>query len=149
MRIHLLFLYCIVVQVRAQAPQFSQFYTNPLFQNPALAGDAGTTRLIANYRNQWMSVGTPFQTSAFSLDTYAEDAQVGLGIQALYDRRGGMLQSGHLAGQVSRLFYLDANNTFALHLVSKPLGFRTAGMETILPLWPNTLAVLTPLLKMA
>lgn len=114
MRIHLLFLYCIVVQVRAQAPQFSQFYTNPLFQNPALAGDAGTPRLIANYRNQWMSVGTPFQTSAFSFDTYAEDAQVGLGIQALYDRRGGMLQSGHLAGQVSRLFYLDAKQYLRL-----------------------------------
>lgn len=96
-------------QIRAQAPQFSQFFTNPIFQNPALAGDAGAPRLIMNYRNQWPSVGTPFQTSAVSFDTYAEDTQVGLGVQALYDRRGGAMGSTHLAGQVSRLFYLDAN----------------------------------------
>ena len=76
MRVHVLFFCFIVAQVSAQAPQFSQFYTNPLFQNPALAGDAGTPRFIANYRNQWMSVGTPFQTAAFSIYTYSEDTQV-------------------------------------------------------------------------
>ena len=65
MRIHLLLFYFIAAQVCAQAPQFSQFYTNPLYQNPALAGDAGTPRLIVNYRNQWPSVGTAFQTAAF------------------------------------------------------------------------------------
>ncbi len=114
MRVHVLFFCFIVAQVSAQAPQFSQFYTNPLFQNPALAGDAGTPRFIANYRNQWMSVGTPFQTAAFSFDTYAEDAQVGLGLQLLHDRRGGMLNSNHVAGQVSRLFYLDAKQHLRL-----------------------------------
>lgn len=104
----------IVINVSAQAPQFSQFYTNPLYQNPALAGDAGTPRLIANYRNQWPSIGTAFQTAAFSFDTYAEDAQVGLGVQAMYDRRGSILNSTHLAGQVSRLFYLDAKQQLRL-----------------------------------
>lgn len=98
----------------AQSPQFSQFYSNPLFQNPALAGDAGTHRFIANYRNQWAGVGIPFQTAAFSYDTYAEDAQVGLGLQLLHDRRGATLNSNQIAGQVSRSFYLDDKQNLRL-----------------------------------
>ena len=93
----------IINCVKAQSPQFSQFYANPIYSNPALAGDAGTPRLIANYRNQWASVGTPFQTAAFSFDSYAEDFGVGLGIQALHDQRGSALQSDQIAAQASYL----------------------------------------------
>lgn len=101
-------------EATAQAPQFSQFYTNPIFQNPALAGDAGAPRLIVNYRNQWPSIGIPYQTSAASFDTYAEDAQLGLGVQLMHDRRGTFMNSTYLAGQVSRVFVLDANAYYRL-----------------------------------
>ncbi|MEZ4904804.1 MAG: PorP/SprF family type IX secretion system membrane protein [Spirosomataceae bacterium] len=101
-------------EATAQAPQFSQFYTNPIFQNPALAGDAGAGRFIVNYRNQWQSVGIPYQTMAASFDTYAEDAQVGLGIQLMHDRRGAFMKSNSVAGQVSRQFVLDANSYYRL-----------------------------------
>ncbi|CAG5007507.1 hypothetical protein DYBT9275_04061 [Dyadobacter sp. CECT 9275] len=99
---------------KGQSPQFSQFYANPIYSNPALAGDAGTPRFIANYRNQWASVGTAFQTAAFSFDTYAEDAGVGLGFQALHDQRGHTLRSSQLSAQASKLVYLDGQKEYRL-----------------------------------
>ena len=99
---------------RAQSPQFSQFYANPIYSNPALAGDAGTPRFIANYRNQWASIGTPFQTAAFSFDTYAEDADVGLGVQALHDQRGPALMSDQVSAQISKMIFLDGQKEVRL-----------------------------------
>lgn len=107
-------IYCLCSAVRAQSPQFSQFYANPIYANPALAGDAGTPRLIANYRNQWATVGTAFQTAAFSFDTYAEDLQIGLGVQVLHDQRGSALKSDQLSGQFSKLVYLDGQKELRL-----------------------------------
>ena len=37
----------------AQDPQFTQFYANPLYLNPAFAGTARCPRVVLNYRNQW------------------------------------------------------------------------------------------------
>ncbi|MGM0478992.1 MAG: type IX secretion system membrane protein PorP/SprF, partial [Bacteroidota bacterium] len=39
-----------VETVRAQDPQFSQFYANPIYLNPAFAGSHGCPRFAANYR---------------------------------------------------------------------------------------------------
>lgn len=100
--------------VNAQSPQFSQFYSNPIYSNPALAGDAGTPRFIANYRNQWALVGTPFQTAAFSFDSYAEDADIGFGVQALHDQRGSALKSNQLSVQISKLVFLDGQKEYRL-----------------------------------
>jgi type IX secretion system PorP/SprF family membrane protein len=100
--------------LQAQSPQFSQFYANPLYSNPALAGDAGTSRLIANYRNQWASIGVPFQTATFSFDTYADDAGIGIGAQALHDQRGPALMSDQLSVQISKMIFLDGQKEFRL-----------------------------------
>lgn len=103
-----------VLKTHAQSPQFSQFYANPIYANPALAGDAGTPRFIANYRNQWASLGNAFQTAAFSFDTYAEDQEIGLGVQALHDQRGSALKSDQLSVQVSKMVFLDGQKEFRL-----------------------------------
>ena len=40
--------------LKGQDAQFSQFYANPLYLNPALAGShSGTYRVMMSYRNQW------------------------------------------------------------------------------------------------
>lgn len=96
----------------AQSPQFSQFYANPMYTNPAFAGDAGAPRLIANYRNQWSAIGTPFQTATFSFDSYAEDIGMGFGVQALHDQRGPALQSNQIAIQTSLLKPLGGQENF-------------------------------------
>ncbi|MEY3270304.1 MAG: hypothetical protein RIS89_402, partial [Bacteroidota bacterium] len=40
-------------ELLAQDPTFTQFYANPVYMNPALAGSSGCPRVALNYRNEW------------------------------------------------------------------------------------------------
>ena len=56
--------------VKAQDPHFTQFYSAPFTVNPAYTGVfEGKYRVMANYRQQWANISTPFTTAAFSMDT--------------------------------------------------------------------------------
>lgn len=75
--------------VHAQDPQFSQFYANPLYLNPSLAGASICPRLIGNYRNQWPSLGNAFITYNASYDQYVNFLHGGVGLLVTADRTGG------------------------------------------------------------
>ena len=48
---------------------FTQFYNTPVFWNPASAGNfEGDIRATLVYKNQWLPLGKPYNTYAFSLD---------------------------------------------------------------------------------
>ncbi|WP_343789462.1 type IX secretion system membrane protein PorP/SprF, partial [Wandonia haliotis] len=53
-------------EVKAQDPIFTQFYANPLYLNPALAGTHGCPRFALNYRNQWPAISGNFVTYSAS-----------------------------------------------------------------------------------
>jgi len=72
-----------------QDPEFSQFYANPLYLNPALAGIAVGPRIILNYRNQWPGLGQAFVTYNGSFDTYIDVLHGGVGLVVTADRSGG------------------------------------------------------------
>ena len=56
--------------LNAQDVHFSQYYNTPAFVNPANVGAFnGDLRGIINYRNQWSSIDSPFETAAFSLES--------------------------------------------------------------------------------
>ncbi|MFH1160971.1 MAG: type IX secretion system membrane protein PorP/SprF [bacterium] len=78
-----------VTKLSAQDPQFSQFYANPLYLNPALAGAPICPRLIGNYRNQWPSVENAFITYNASYDQYVDFLHGGVGLLFTADRAGG------------------------------------------------------------
>ena len=42
--------------LKGQDPHFSQYYANPLYLNPALAGSQICPRLAFNFRSQWPSI---------------------------------------------------------------------------------------------
>ncbi|MEN9346762.1 MAG: hypothetical protein RLZZ77_273 [Bacteroidota bacterium] len=73
-------------QAQAQDPEFTQFYANPLYLNPAFAGTARCPRAVINYRNQWPSLSGTFVTTSASYDQHVETIQGGLGIMFLNDR---------------------------------------------------------------
>ena len=52
----------------AQDPEFSQFYANPLYLNPAFAGSNNCPRVALNYRNQWPGLSGSFVTQSVSYD---------------------------------------------------------------------------------
>ena len=83
-----LFSFCLFSPMvsRAQDPQFSQFYSNPLYLNPGFAGTSTYPRLVSNYRNQWPSSGNTFVTYNLSYDQYLLGLNGAIGFQALYDR---------------------------------------------------------------
>ena len=65
----LVVIYTLAVSyLSAQDIHFSQFYMDPLQQNPALAGADHDMEATMNYKNQWASVASPYKTIAFSYD---------------------------------------------------------------------------------
>lgn len=80
--------------VLAQDVHFSQVYNNPLFVNPAnVGGFVGYERIVLNYRSQWTSAGSPFNTMGFSYDMpmFQGDGRrthLGLGLSVFNDRAG-------------------------------------------------------------
>ncbi len=78
----------------AQDVHFSQIQESPLWLNPANAGMfGGYIRAVANYRNQWASMGNAFQTMAISVDGTAlkvrkNKAYMGLGLFVFNDKAG-------------------------------------------------------------
>jgi type IX secretion system PorP/SprF family membrane protein len=72
----------------AQDPEFTQYYSAPLYLNPAFAGTASDHRFIVNYRNQWPNIPNGFVTTAFSYDYNLPQANSAVGILATNDRAG-------------------------------------------------------------
>ena len=91
----------------AQDPQLSQYYNAPLFLNPALAGTANNSRGVLNYRLQWTSLPSPYQTIAASFDHNIEPYNSGVGLLIKRDRQGdGGLTSTDVSAIYSYRVYL-------------------------------------------
>lgn len=78
----------LAVATRAQDPQFSQYYANPIYLNPAYTGNTYEHRMVANYRNQWLGISKAYAQYAFSYDYNAIEIKSGLGLQVLHDVAG-------------------------------------------------------------
>jgi len=72
----------------AQDPHFSQFYANPLYLSPSLAGATDGGRVILNYRNQWPAISKAFSTYSVSVDNFFPAFNSGLGFYLMQDRAG-------------------------------------------------------------
>lgn len=99
----------------SQDPEFSQFYANPLYLNPAFAGSVICPRMVLNYRNQWPSISGAFVTYNASYDQHFDKLGGGIGILATSDRQGeGIFATNSFSGiysyrlEVSREFSIKA-----------------------------------------
>jgi type IX secretion system PorP/SprF family membrane protein len=72
----------------AQDPEFTQFYANPLYLNPAFAGTARCPRFVMNYRNQWPALTGTFVTYSASYDQHIDALAGGLGFLVTNDKAG-------------------------------------------------------------
>ena len=98
-----------------QDPQFTQFYANPLYLNPAFAGTARCPRVALNYRNQWPALTGTFVTTSASYDQDVRGIMGGLGLLVTSDQAGkGTLNTTTVSGiysytqAVSRKFSIKA-----------------------------------------
>ena len=79
----------IAAVVEGQDPAFSQFYANPLYMNPAMAGVEGPVKVTLGYRNQWPGAADPYSTYHASYEQYLDVLQGGVGVHVINDRLGG------------------------------------------------------------
>jgi len=108
---------------QAQDPHFSQFYANPLYLNPALAGSALSPRLTLNYRNQWPSLDANFVTYGASYDQYLPSVNSGVGIALMTDRAGqGVLVSAGVSAVYS--YRLKINREMFVNFGAKASFFQ-------------------------
>jgi len=101
------------ITAKAQDPQFSQFYANPLYLNPAFAGTGMYPRIVSNYRNQWPSSGNTFVTYNLAYDQYVLGMQGAIGFQTLYDREiNGSIST--IQSSFIYCYHIKVNNNFFL-----------------------------------
>ncbi|WP_111668830.1 PorP/SprF family type IX secretion system membrane protein [Algoriphagus litoralis] len=71
---------CTYLSLSAQDVQYSQFYANPLYLNPAMTGSSEMTRIGVNYRNQWPGLDQSFTSYSAHLDHYLFNVNSGIGV---------------------------------------------------------------------
>ncbi len=79
---------CFANALKAQAPQFSQFYAAPLYLAPSFTGATDGSRISLNWRNQWPQLSGTFVTYAFAFDHYFHNYNSGVGLLFFRDQAG-------------------------------------------------------------
>lgn len=98
---------------QAQDPEFTQFYANPLYLNPAFAGTHICPRVVMNYRNQWPGLSGTFVTSSFSYDQHVNSLYGGLGLLVTHDQAGkGTLKTTNVGAIYS--YQLKVSRKFSM-----------------------------------
>lgn len=103
--------------IAQQEPQFTQYFDNMLFVNPAYAGSNNMLSMIAMHREQWVGFDGAPRTSTLSVHSPLRYESVGVGFSAVNDQVGPMNQT---------MFYADFSYTLKLNKVQK-LSFGLKG----------------------
>ncbi len=78
-----------VIKAHGQDVIYSQFYANPIYLNPAIAGSKLSSRLTLNYRNQWPTINQGYNSFSASWDQPVEKLSGALGVIVNTDVAGG------------------------------------------------------------
>ena len=97
----------------AQDPTFTQFYANPIYLNPALAGSTGCPRVAMNYRNEWPQLTGNYVTYSLAYDSYVKNIYGGLGFIATHDQQGRGTISTTMLGAIYS-YNLRVNRKFSM-----------------------------------
>ena len=100
--------------VYSQDPEFTQFYANPLYLNPAFAGTHICPRVSMNYRNQWPGISGAFVTYAASFDKHSNSLHGGLGLLVTNDQAANSLRSTTVSGMYA--YQLKISRKFSIRI---------------------------------
>lgn len=93
------FLNLAVTSTSGQDLAFSQFYANPVYLNPALAGNKICPRITLNYRNQYPALSNHYVSYSVGADMFARKVSGGIAALATAD------MSGPLATYTANMVY--------------------------------------------
>ena len=126
--------------VKAQDPNFSQFFSSPLNVNPALTARINSDwRVISNFRDQWIGPASPYATGTISYDTkilqhkipnvHEEKNILGVGAMMMYDyAMDGIVKSSYASANLSYNIVLANGPT--VHRLGAGFG-ATYGRRTV------------------
>jgi type IX secretion system PorP/SprF family membrane protein len=77
--------FLVLAAANAQDAIFTQFYSNPLYLNPAFAGTNYCPRICMNYRNQWPNLSGTYVTYSASFDRFVPVLAGGVGLLVVTD----------------------------------------------------------------
>ena len=66
--------------VKAQDMHFTQFFSSPLYLNPAFTGAGVCSRFSTTYRNQWPGISKTYKSYLLSMDHYIQQYNLGVGL---------------------------------------------------------------------
>ena len=107
--------YCVAFSFKiaiGQDAEFTQFYSNPIYLNPAFAGTNNCPRLSTNHRSQWTGLPNLFNTTSFSYDQNINKIHGGFGVMVLSDRVNNAIQNNKISGMYS--YELKISKKFTL-----------------------------------
>ncbi|MCF8297869.1 MAG: PorP/SprF family type IX secretion system membrane protein [Saprospiraceae bacterium] len=82
-----------------QDANFSQFYNNPIYYNPAFAGISSGMKIRTQYRKLWPRINSNFSACNLTLDVEEINVSGGLGMIASSGREGqGLIQNTQIGG---------------------------------------------------
>ena len=106
-------LFLIHFSVFGQDPEFTQFYSNPVYLNPAFAGSKICPRFVMNHRNEWPNISGKFVTTAAAYDQKVDALRGGLGLIVLNDNAANTLTTSRVSLIYS--YHLKVTRKFSLN----------------------------------
>ena len=116
------------VPLRAQDPNFAQFFSSPLNINPALTAHINADwRVISNMRTQWVGPANPYLTGTVSFDSKLSQRQMwseegsyfGVGTMVMYDQAfANIVKSTYLSQNISYSLVLNQGEKSTQRLIA-------------------------------
>jgi type IX secretion system PorP/SprF family membrane protein len=108
----------MVINSFCQDPNFSQFYNNSLYFNPANAGIHGGIRMNLSFRDQWHRIPSDFNICKISFDTDLSLAKKQMGLMGL--KGFGLIAYTSIEGEgLLRTSSISINNSVIIRLSQK------------------------------
>ncbi|PHR45427.1 MAG: hypothetical protein COA32_13360 [Fluviicola sp.] len=127
----------------AQDIHFTQMRYSPLNLNPALAGAEQNLQAVVNYRDQWRSVATPYQTIGASVDGRFKEKRGGNGVLAwgvnFFNDRAGDARMTTTNANLNLGYHLFLNRNSSLGLAIQG-GFGQRGIDPAGGTWSSQFA---------
>ncbi len=109
-------------KVYSQDAEFTQFYANPLYLNPAFAGTHRCPRVGIGYRNQWPGISGTYVTTIASYDQHVDGLNGGLGFVFVNDQAANTLK--HTRASAIYSYQAKINKKFSMRFGAEATFFQ-------------------------
>lgn len=119
------------LMVLGQDIHLTQFYSNPVFLNPAFTGANGCTRGALTYRNQWPAISNGYVSYVAAVDGYVSSMNSGFGVVFSNDKAGtGQLRTTTVMGSYAYEVHINRNYAICAGLQAG-LGMKAVNMSSL------------------